>query len=540
MLAGELFIKIRGDHSGLKNDLNMLPSKAGGTIGKVGLSLGSMIGLPLVGKLVSVVIDGILKAASTAASLLMNSIGGLVGAASYAEELGSKFGFVFGSQASETNKALDDMATRIRRGRLELKDMASSFGSLLGPAGLDDKKMSDMSVKLTGLASDLASFYNTSDKQATTALFSGLVGESEPLRRYGVQLSAARIEQEALRSGLARTAATMTPAAKMQAIYNIILKDTAQAQGDAERTGGSFANSFRNLQGIFKDITAQLGQIFLPSATLLVNTFSELFLGVRDGTSDLSAFGEGMAKSLKKGIDWFKSLFVSIDGTQTKLGEFMTGIKDFLGGFFANFDLAWRWLKTGAQMTLLAMFDMFVFVFKNIGSYIYDQLKMWAENFAKFREVIFDVMTGKKSFGEAMGDAMMDRINKANDLSKKWAEEFRKNGRSPELIMMEEEMARIREEMRQESDKQKANPKDPYANESERPPAQPPMTKGVHVAQSGIAEYYDKIQNAMSQYNTQVAIKDATEKTNDLLTEQNGLLMTMNGNQVKRPGGLLA
>lgn len=212
----------------------------------------------------------------------------IIGLASDAEEAASKFNFVFGSSAEDVTKRLDLFSDSAGRSRYELREMAGDFGALIRPMGFMEDQAADLSVELSKLATDLASFFNTTDEQALTALRAGLVGESEPLRKYGVQLSAARIEQEIFARGLANTKAQITPLMKAQASFNIIMQDTTAAQGDATRTAGSFANQVRDLRGEWVDFKTELGQEFLPVANDILTWINE--------TTD--ALG-GMANTIK-------------------------------------------------------------------------------------------------------------------------------------------------------------------------------------------------------------------------------------------------
>jgi hypothetical protein len=133
-----------------------------------------------------------------------------------------------------------------------------------------------MSTTLTRLASDLASFNNTSVQEAVEALRSGLSGETEPLKRYGVALTDARLKQEALGLGLIRDVkAPLDAAAKSQAAYSLIMKDTALAQGDFERTSDSFANTMRTMQATVEDAAAKLGEDLLPQLATLAKFASK-------------------------------------------------------------------------------------------------------------------------------------------------------------------------------------------------------------------------------------------------------------------------
>ena len=102
-----------------------------------------------------------------------------------------------------------------------------------------------MSEQLLRLGADLASFNNLEVGDALDKLRSGLTGEAEPLRELGVLLSEDAVQAEALASGLAESTKAITEADKVQARYNLILKQTATAQGDFARTSTGLANAQR-------------------------------------------------------------------------------------------------------------------------------------------------------------------------------------------------------------------------------------------------------------------------------------------------------
>ena len=84
-------------------------------------------------------------------------------------------------------------------------EAAGTFGNLLVPMGFARDEAAKMSKRMVELAADMASFNNADPSDTLEAIRSGLVGETEPLRKYGVRLSQARIEQEAFRLGLTKT-----------------------------------------------------------------------------------------------------------------------------------------------------------------------------------------------------------------------------------------------------------------------------------------------------------------------------------------------
>jgi hypothetical protein len=102
-----------------------------------------------------------------------------------------------------------------------------------------------MSTSMVGLASDLASFNNTDPAEALEALRAGLTGETEPLKRYGINLNDATLKAEAMRLGLDTTGSTLSANTKAQAAYSLIMQQSSLAQGDFARTSAGLANQQR-------------------------------------------------------------------------------------------------------------------------------------------------------------------------------------------------------------------------------------------------------------------------------------------------------
>jgi hypothetical protein len=200
-------------------------------------------------------------------------------AASDLNEAVTKTDAVFGTSA----KAIHDMASTSAKdlglSKRAAEDAAGSIGALVRPMGLSQSAAADMSTSLVRLSADLASFYNSSGEEALTAIRSGLVKESEPLRRFGVSLSAARVQAVAYASGLAKVGETLTSAQYAQATYAIILEDTKIAQGDFDRTAGGLANRMRIAKASFEDAAATLGSQLLPVVTELVSVAANLAQG---------------------------------------------------------------------------------------------------------------------------------------------------------------------------------------------------------------------------------------------------------------------
>jgi hypothetical protein len=171
----------------------------------------------------------------------------------------SKTNVVFGQSADEVKAWSETSARALGLAQDQALATASSFGALFKPMGLVGPEAARQSEALTQLGADLASFYNTDVQQALDAIKSGLVGESEPLRQYGILLSETRVQHEAMAETGKRAASELTDLDKVLARINLTLKDSRQAQGDFARTQGGLANQTRILKANLRDLAATVG-----------------------------------------------------------------------------------------------------------------------------------------------------------------------------------------------------------------------------------------------------------------------------------------
>lgn len=277
------------------------------------------------------------------------AVGGLAAAglwkagqsASDLNEVVSKTSVVFGP-ASKKVEEFAKNAAKIGQSKRQALEAASGFGNLFVSMGLASDRSADMSVNLTGLASDLASFSNTSPEDAIQALSSALIGEAEPIRKYGVLLDDATLKQKALSLGLIdTTTGTLPPAIRAQAAYAAILEQTTTAQGDYARTADGAANQQRTLAAEMENLKAGIGAGVLPVMNQLLGTATDLAGGfsglnaVSDGavgkiatvgTAGLIAAGGlsflvGKAISMRDNLGKLGPLFHNAEGGLNRLGK---------------------------------------------------------------------------------------------------------------------------------------------------------------------------------------------------------------------------
>lgn len=190
-----------------------------------------------------------------------------VTAASDLNEEMSKTRAVFGKSADSIEAWSRTTANAFGISQRQALGTISGFGALFSPMGIVGQQAAAQSRRLVELGADLASFYNTDVQSALDAIRSGIVGESEPLRRYGVQLSEAKVQAEALAATGKTLTGSLTVGEKTLARQAIILRETALAHGDAAKTGDQFAGQMRRLNAQVDDLQASLGSALLPYLT---------------------------------------------------------------------------------------------------------------------------------------------------------------------------------------------------------------------------------------------------------------------------------
>jgi hypothetical protein len=209
----------------------------------------------------------------------IKGIQSLVMAASTLSESIAKSDTVFGKNAQAVQDWSKTTSKALGVSRQAALEAAGTYGNLFRAFGISEQASFEMSTGLVQLAADLASFNNVPIGDALLALRSGLSGETEPLKRFGIALNEARLKEQALADGLITTTKGVLPQAiKTQAAYALIMKDSALAQGDVARTADGLANQLKFLESGLQDAKAGFGEALLPAALAVVSAFNEQLL----------------------------------------------------------------------------------------------------------------------------------------------------------------------------------------------------------------------------------------------------------------------
>jgi hypothetical protein len=150
---------------------------------------------------------------------------------------------------------------------------------------------------------DMASVRQRVNSEVFTALQAALRGEFDPLERFRVFLSAAKIEDEALRMGLAATKGELTDSAKKTATLALIMKQTKDAQGTSPAPPAGRPTSSARRAGGSANFATSIGQILLPAVQTGTGIFNEFLASVLSTFEENRGIFEGWAGYLTSAVE---------------------------------------------------------------------------------------------------------------------------------------------------------------------------------------------------------------------------------------------
>lgn len=165
-----------------------------------------------------------------------------------------------------------------------------------GYVGMSDS-MADVSLNLTKLTADMASFYNVEQDVVAEDLESVFTGATRPLREYGLDLTQATLQEWAMKQGLDANIDSMSQAEKTMLRYQYVLANTGAAQNDFQRTSVTWANQLRILVENFRQLGSVIGKT-------LIGALKPLITALNIAMSHIIAFAETVSNALGKIFGW--------------------------------------------------------------------------------------------------------------------------------------------------------------------------------------------------------------------------------------------
>jgi hypothetical protein len=306
-LASKEMAKVNGEITKMEKSTKGAKTGVGGLLSTVGPMKIAMLG------------------AGAGAVVLAEGLSIAINAASDLRESVSLTDSVFEENSKEMQDWAAGAAQAFGQSKREALDFASNFGNAFKNVGFDLDEASDKAKEMTRLAADLGSAFNAGADEAALALRSGLLGESEPLRRFGVFLSEAATQAKALQLGIVKAGQKLTDAQKVTARYAIIMEDTAAIQGMFGKDTGSLADAQKRLGSATENLAAKLGGALIPMLADVVTLASKATLALDDMADESDDAGVIWAKLAQA------NPFVQIGVSIRRMANDITGAADDSG-----------------------------------------------------------------------------------------------------------------------------------------------------------------------------------------------------------------
>lgn len=198
----------------------------------------------------------------------------------------------FPSMTAQVDKFAKSAAGSFGLSETMAKKFTGTFGAMAKSFGFSERAAYDMGATLTGLAGDIASFYNISQDEAYTKLKSVFTGETESLKELGVVMTQSALDAYALANGFGKTTQAMSEAEKVALRYQFVQNQLSAASGDFARTSGSWANQVRILKLQIDSLKATIGQGLINLFTPIIKVVNTLIGKLATLANAFKAFTE--------------------------------------------------------------------------------------------------------------------------------------------------------------------------------------------------------------------------------------------------------
>lgn len=373
-----LFVEITGQTGPLQKSLSLvhgslmgLAGVAGGVGRGIGAALGGLLGAAGLGAGVAG-LAGLGVALHKAVSGSMDLV-----------ESMSKVDGVFGDAKTTVIAGADEMARRFGVSKQTFLDAASSIGLIGKAAGQTQGDAAAMGTRFAKLAADVESFYNVPLDDALMAIRSGLVGEAEPMRRFGVLLDEEQVKLEAVRMGLAKRGAELTQQQKVMARAALITRGLHDATGDLEKTMNSPKNQARIAWGKLQNSLVEFGDAIAPVTSAVIAGFSTMAEAITEFIVSNKATIQGWSETIVHafelvGFGWRNlGAFVQVGALKAEeafvnIGELLGWLMGAAGQYLNWFGSNWPAVISDTLSAAWTFFSNFATNVKNLMSALWE------------------------------------------------------------------------------------------------------------------------------------------------------------------------
>lgn len=250
--------------------------------------------------------------------------------ADYEQALG-KMEVVFEKNSDKIQDWANNAMENFGLSRKSAVTMVSDYGALFKGMGIAMDDTQEWSMTLTERVMDLSNFYDTTVDETTNALNAIVTGQTEPLRKFGITMTQATLQEYAFESGINKKIQTMTEAEKIQLRYNFVMDRTAIALGTTKKEADTATGQFRELKQKVEDLAIDFGTLMLPALIKVLKTINSLLTTISkldDGTKKIIITIAGIVAAIGPMLILVGKTFQSI----SRVNEGIKDGKELIGG----------------------------------------------------------------------------------------------------------------------------------------------------------------------------------------------------------------
>ena len=243
------------------------------------------------------------------------------------------FNVAMGDMAEQSYETIKQMSELTGLDDSKLMSAVGTFNLLARSMGFSSEQAAILSENTTKLALDLASLTNVPFEQALADLRSGLIGQTETVYKYGIDLTEATLQQEAMRLGIEESVRTMTQGEKMALRYSAMIRQSGLAHGDFARTINEPANQLRLLKENFYSLARAIGNVFLPVLEVVLPVIRAVVMALTElinAFATFLGFEPAKVESIENG---FGGVSDSVEDTTDNVEKLKKAAKDIAAPF---------------------------------------------------------------------------------------------------------------------------------------------------------------------------------------------------------------
>jgi len=252
-----------------------------------------------------------------------------------ASDLGESINAVkvtFGEASAEILKLSEAASKSVGLSKKDFNSLAVQFSSFAKKVSTKSLSTAKVIQRLTTRAADFASVMNIDVPEAAAKFQSALSGESEPLKRFGIDISDNAVKAYALANNIGNVTGKLTESEKVVARYGLLMQDTAQYADDFANTSDSLANQQKILKAEFENVKSEIGAKLLPIMIKVADWINKKFIPyIEDLTEE---FGEnGLSGAIKKATEDLGKFITKLDGTKGTVFDFAAALAIMFAAF---------------------------------------------------------------------------------------------------------------------------------------------------------------------------------------------------------------